>query len=114
MSNYQTTNDPPLSIGGATGHDLMHKDTRLSRMDRLTKPPPYTSWLELKALVDLDGIPSVIFQHLFFYTVTICQEYTFFNSSQCLEESAITAHSYIYYYKSSSSPIGVYGSVTGM
>ena len=34
----------------------MHKDTRLSGMDRLTKPPPFTSWLELKALVDLDGI----------------------------------------------------------
>lgn len=34
----------------------MHKDTRLSGMDRLTKPPPFTSWFELKALVDLDGI----------------------------------------------------------
>ena len=34
----------------------MHNDTRLSGMDRLTKPPPLTSWLEIKALVDLDGI----------------------------------------------------------
>ena len=29
------------------------------------------------------------------YTVTICEKYTFFNSSQCLKESAITACSYI-------------------
>ena len=62
-SNYHTTNGPPLPIGGATGHALMHKDTRLSGMERLTKPPPFTSWLELKALVDLDGIPLVILQH---------------------------------------------------
>ena len=34
----------------------MHKDTRLSGMDKLTKPPLLTSWFELKALVDLDGI----------------------------------------------------------
>ena len=25
-------------------------------MDRLTKPHPFTSWLEIKALVDLDAI----------------------------------------------------------
>jgi len=34
----------------------MHKDTRLSGMGRLTKPPPFTPWLEIKALVDLNGI----------------------------------------------------------
>ena len=34
----------------------MHKDTRLSGMDRLTKPPPFTPCLEAKALVVLDGI----------------------------------------------------------
>ena len=38
----------------------MHKDTRLSGMDRLTKPPPFTSWFEAKALVVLDGIPFPI------------------------------------------------------
>ena len=42
------------------------------------------------------GILLVILQHRFFYTVTICQEYTFFNGSQCLEKSAITACSYIF------------------
>ena len=34
----------------------MHKDTRLSGIGGLTKPPPFTPWLEAKALVVLDGI----------------------------------------------------------
>ena len=55
-SNNHTTNGLPLPIGGITGPTLMHKDTRLSGMGGLTKPLPFTSWLEIKALVDLDGI----------------------------------------------------------
>ena len=84
MSNYQTTIGPPLLIGGATGHALMHKDTRLSGMDRVTKPPPFTSWREIKALVGLDGITFQIWYPIvnsaaliFLYSYTFSRIYIF-------------------------------------
>ena len=62
----------------------MHKDTRLSGMNRLTKPPPFTSCLEIKALVGLDGIAFQIWYPIgnsaaliFLYSYTFSRIYIF-------------------------------------
>ena len=62
----------------------MHKDTRLSGMDKLTKPPSFTYWLEIKALVDVDVIAFQIWYPIgnsaaliFLYSYNLSRIYIF-------------------------------------
>ena len=82
-SNYHTNTGTPLPIGGATGHTLMHKDTRLSGMDRLTKPL-LIPCLEAKAPVDVNGIAFQIWYPIgnsaawiFLYSYNLSRIYIF-------------------------------------
>src|SRR4029434_7335972 len=96
-----TDTDFPLTHAQASrdAHTLFHDIVACLSTHSLLSLKPRPLWI-LTVLHFKLNIPLVSLQHGFFYTVTNCAEYTFFPGSQSLEEPAIAACSYIWYYYS--------------